>query len=73
MGIYYLQFEMHFEWKDVKKHTKIDIYKQDFGWLTYTHKNIYVDLEVQQAIFLFHPKSLYLSKKVHEHLDYLFW
>lgn len=47
--------------------------KAGFGWLTYTHKNIYVDLEAQHAIFLFHPRSLYLSKKVHEHLDYLFW
>lgn len=38
----------------------------------HTHKNIYVDLEAQQTIFLFNPKSLYLWKKVHEHLDYLF-
>lgn len=42
MGIYYLQLEMYFQWKDVKKHNKIDIYKQDFGWLTYTHTKIYI-------------------------------
>lgn len=65
MGIYYVQREMHIQLKALKKRSKIDIYKQDFGWLTYihTHTNIHVHPEVQQIVFLFNPKSLYQIKK----------
>lgn len=42
MGIYYLQWEMHFQWKILKKNSEIDICKQNFGWLTYIHKKLSV-------------------------------